>query len=108
MKIEIDTEKDTHREFRAAIQLLQALLGQRQRREGARAEPDLLSSLRKVQGGAAEGETRDEVSQAPSGGMFSMFDTPVSSSEETEDSSGNPDDPEMRYYDEELPQMEPY
>ncbi len=56
MKIEIDTERDSEREFRAAIRLLEGLLGQR--REDA---PGIISG-------------DEQASPAvQSGGLFNMF-----------------------------------
>ncbi len=60
MKIEIDTERDSEREFRAAIRLLEGLLGQR--REDA---PSVLSA------------TESASPAVQSGGLFTMFGAPA-------------------------------
>ena len=60
MKIEIDTERDSEREFRAAIRLLEGLLGQR--REDS---PGILSA------------TESASPAVQSGGLFNMFGAPA-------------------------------
>ena len=86
MKIEIDTQRDSERELRAALRLIQELLGHRRR--------DLSSD---------RPERSEPVQTAESAGLFSMFGSPPVQ----EDSDGE-EDPDLKHYDEENPEIEPY
>ncbi len=93
MKIEIDTERDSERELRAALHLLQSLLGYGRSRDRM---PAAFGPAEGPSGGAGEPKPA---------GMFSMFDSPKSTG------SGEPeqeDDSDLKHYDEEVPRIEPY
>lgn len=95
MKIEIDTERDSERELRAALHLLQSLLGYGQSRDRM---PAAFGPGQEPSGGAGEPK------QA---GMFTMFDAPQPAEDAT-DNSGPPDEePDIPPGDEDL-RIEPY
>ncbi len=100
MKIEIDTDRDSEHELRAALRLLQDILGQgrRQRRLPTDRTPTAFELAER-----AEEEPRET---RPSTGMFSMFDAPPST--ESSEPEQEEDDPDLKHYDEEVPRIEPY
>ncbi len=101
MKIEIDTDRDSEHELRAALRLLQELLGQGYRRRRRLQEDRTPTAFDLAE--KPSDEQRD--APPPSGGLFSMFDAPPATG------SGEPEqdeDPDMRHYDEEVPRIEPY
>ncbi len=93
MKIEIDTERDSERELRAALHLIQSLLGY-----GRRGDQMPTASGPGQEPSSGTGDSKQA-------GMFTMFDSPKSTG------SGEPeqeDDSDLKHYDEEVPRIEPY
>lgn len=93
MKIEIDTERDSERELRAVLYLLQSLLGYGRNRDRMP---------------AAFGQEPSSGTEEPKqAGMFSMFDAPPAAEDAT-DNSGPPEgEPDIPPGDEDL-RIEPY
>lgn len=91
MKIEIDTERDSERELRAVLHLLQSLLGYGRSRDRMPA-----AFGQDPSGGAGEPKPV---------GMFSIFDAPPSTESNEPEQE---DDSDLKHYDEEVPRIEPY
>ncbi len=98
MKIEIDTERDSEKELHAALRLIESLLGHRKR--GDNESGGLMAGLQAVQSSPEE----EEVAQPQrSRSLFSMFDAPAQGAFKDDD-----DDSDLKHYDDEVPEIEPY
>lgn len=95
MKIEIDTERDSERELRAALYLLQSLLGYGRSRDRM---PTAFEPAQEPSSGTGESKPT---------GVFSMFDSPPAAEDATEDNSPPEDEPDIPPGDEDL-RIEPY
>ena len=100
MKIEIDTNRDSEHELRAALRLLQDILGQGYRKRRGLPRDRVPTALE-----LAERAAEEPQEPRPSKGMFSMFDTPPSTGSDEPEPE---DDPDLKYYDDEVPRIEPY
>ncbi len=95
MKIEIDTERDSERELRAALHLIQSLL------DYGRSRDRMPTKF-----GLAE-EPSSETGDSKPTGVFSMFDAPPAAEDTAEDNVPPEEEPDIPPGDEEL-RIEPY
>lgn len=94
MKIEIDTDRDSEQELRAALRLLQEILDHGPRRR--RLPRDRTPTAREL----AERASDEPQEPSSSTSMFTMFDSPEQPEEE--------EDSDLKHYDKEVPRIEPY